>query len=347
MVTEGRRTNPPLDQELFEEPYRFEFFQAVRLLERINPELQPVGREGDSTREVVRFRTRQTFSFPASEIHEISRVSADTRAANGEGTELMVSFMGLTGPLGVLPQQYTELLMERARYKDTTLWNFLDIFNHRMISLFYRAWEKYRFPIAYERNRADHFTEYLFDIIGLGTRGLRQRLHLPDQGLLLYSGLIAQRPHSASALQAIIGDYFGVRVEVDQFNGQWIRLEEADLSRLGAFNGSLGVNTVAGTRVWDTQSKFRIQVGPIRLDQFKAFLPTGSAYKPLTSLARFLVGLEFDFDVQLILKAQDVPASRLGDDRDVGPLLGWTSWLKTREFEHDDSQLVLSVKDQP
>src|SRR5262245_34749594 len=329
MATESRRTDTPLDQEFFEQPYRFEFFQAVRLLERLNPELQPVGHEGDSAREVVRFRTHQTLSFPASEIHDVFRNSADTGEENGQRVELMVSFMGLTGPMGVLPQQYTELLMDRARYKDTSLWSFLDIFNHRMISLFYRAWEKYRFPIAYERNRADHFTEYLFDIIGLGTRGLHNRLHLQDQGLLLYSGLIAQRPHSASALQATISDYFGVRVAVDQFKGQWIPLEEADLSRLGVINGELGVNTVAGTRVWDTQSKFRFQLGPVSLDEFRAFLPTGSAYKPMTSLTRFLVGHEFDFDVQLILKAAEVPASRLQHDGDAGPLLGWTSWLKT------------------
>lgn len=342
MAAKVGRTDPPLAQALFEKAYGFDFFQAVRLLERISPERQAVGREAAPLREVARFRTRASMAFPPSQIHEISQ--------NGDGErqtppEVTIAFMGLTGPSGVLPQPYTELLMERARYKDTALWEFLDLFTHRMVSFFYRAWEKHRFPIAYERGEFDQFTQYLFDIVGLGTRGLRGRLHQPDQGLLLYSGLIAQKPHSASAVASILGDHFGVTAEAEQFTGQWLSLDESSVTRLGAANSQLGVSTVAGTRVWDTQSKFRLKFGPLELQKFKAFLPVSSAFKPATALARFLVGMEFDFDLQLILKKEEVPGCALNTrDQESQPRLGWTSWLKTQSFKRDDEQVVLQVK---
>ena len=344
MAAEGGRADSPLVQTLFNEPYRFDFFQAVRLLEWIYENRHPIGHDGiDPAREIVRFRTRASLEFPPSEIYSITRNGV--AGADEERTpEMMVAFMGLTGPLGVLPLHYTELLMERARYKDTGLWEFFDIFNHRLISLFYRAWEKYRFPIAYERSGFDSFTEYLFDFVGMGTRGLRRNLlNIPDEGLLLYSGLINQRPHSASAIAAVIGDYFGVTASIRQFTGQWLRLEESDYSRLGKANNELGVNTIAGTRVWDDQSKFRLRVGPLSFDEFRAFVPAGTAFKPLSGILRFMSGLEFDFDAQLVLKKEEVPPARLGAPGADAPLLGWTTWLKTREFLEDDEQVVLQM----
>jgi len=344
MASEERRTDPPLDQELFEEPYSFEFFQAVRLLERLAPEREPVGLDGPPAREIVRFRTRQTLSFPSSQIHDLTRTE-DFQPELAPPPEMTVAFMGLTGPLGVLPTHYTEILMDRARYRDTALWSFLDIFNHRMISLFYRMWEKHRFPIAYERGDGDRFTGYLFSTIGMGTGGLQGRLSFQDQALIHYGGLVAQRPHSASAIGAIVSDFFDVTASVDQFTGQWLPLEE-NVTRLGAAFSNLGVSTIAGTRVWDSQSKFRIKIGPMPLEEFKTFVPEGSAFRPCSDLLRMLVGLEFDFELQLLLKADDVPACRLGASATEGPRLGWTSWLKTQEFSRDDDQVVLQVKNE-
>ncbi|MFN2531635.1 MAG: type VI secretion system baseplate subunit TssG [Pyrinomonadaceae bacterium] len=337
MATEKRRTDPPLDEELFDEAFRFEFFQAVRLLERIEPDREPVGRDTPPSREVVRFRTRQTLSFPASEIYEITRDAEEPLEAQ---PDMMVAFMGLTGPLGVLPHHYTELVMDRARYKDTALWAFLDIFNHRMISLFYRMWEKHRFPVAYERGELDQFTSYLFDITGMGTGGLRGRSSFDDQALIYYGGLVAQRPHSASAIAAIISDYFSVPARVVQFSGQWLSLDD-NVTRLGAAFSNLGVNTIAGSRVWDSQSKFRIRLGPLSFHEFKTFVPDGSAFRPINELLQHLVGLEFDFDLQLVLKAADVPPCQLRASSADGPKLGWTSWLKTRDRTTNDEQVVL------
>lgn len=335
MATESRRTDPPLAQQIFDEPYAFEFFQAVRLLERIHPERSPIGRNGEAQREIVRFRTRQTLSFPPCEIYDLQLDSVDAQRP----PEMMVAFMGITGPVGVLPTQYMELVMDRARYKDTALWSFLDLFNHRMISLFYRVWEKYHFPIAYERDKRDPFTSYLFGFIGMGTNGLRGRLSFNDQCLLPYGGLIIQRPHSASAMAAAIADYFEVPAKVVQFPGEWLKLDD-NVTKLGKENSLLGTSTIAGTRVWSDQSKFRIKLGPMSLKKFRSLVPIGAAHKPLSEFARLFAGLEFEFDIQLVLNAKEVPFAVL-TGADDGPRLGWTSWLKTKEFLRDDDQVVI------
>ncbi|MEP7341354.1 MAG: type VI secretion system baseplate subunit TssG [Acidobacteriota bacterium] len=394
MAAESRGTDHSVEERLFAEPYRFEFFQAVRLLERVfaqgvrdqqiaqsasNPEDRsraarvPVGRVNEAeqvvapAREVVRFRTRAALHFPPSQLHDLTYDESDER---GSPPQMEVAFMGLTGPLGVLPDSYTELLIDRLRAKDRTLYDFLDLFNHRLISFFFRAWEKYRFPVAYERrvvrerNEAeragqqtlsrtaelalrgrtdDPFTASLFAFIGMGTGGLRRRMSFGDEGLLAYGGVIAQRPRSMSAVTAIIGDYFGVGARIEQFAGQWLQLDAGSVTRLGAANSTLGVNTLAGGRVWDSQSKFRIKLGPLAYGEFKAFLPNGSAFKPVMEMVRFLVGLEFDFDVQLALKAGDVPPSILTTRARRKPMLGWNTWLKTRPFDADDEQVVLTA----
>lgn len=334
--------NKPLNQELFDEPYRFEFFQAVRLLEKIFPERRAVGREPLPLKEVARFRSHAAISFPASEIQEIREVSEEF--SDDDKIELIINFMGMIGPLGVLPRNYTELVMDRTRYRDTSLYAFLDIFTHRAVSLFFRAWEKYRFPVQYERGK-DDFTDYLFDIAGLGTGGLHNKLFIEDESLLPYAGLIAQKPHSATMLEQVLADYFNVPAKVRQFSGQWLTLDAESITRLGQVNSGLGVNAVVGTKVWDDQSKFRVVFGALNFKEFQGFLPNGTAYKPMKAMIRFIVGEEFDFDVQLKLKAAEVPSTILTTRAKRRPMLGWTSFLKTKPFAQDDEQLILQMED--
>ena len=332
----------PVNQELFDEPYRFEFFQAVRLLEKIFPERKPVGIDAFPNQELVRFRSRIALDFPASEIHEF-RASEDP--LTGESLdEMVVNFMGVVGVSGVLPTRYSEFLLDRVRHRDTAMWYFLDMFTHRSVSMFFRAWSKYRFPIAYERGD-DDFTAYLFDIIGLGTRGLHGHMGITDQSLLPYSGLIAQKPHSRNAVENLLSDYFGVSVTVKQFFGQWLPLDAADRTKLGVANSGLGTSAIIGARVWDQQSKFRVRLGPLMLKHFQGFLPNGSAYTALNSIIKFMAGKEFDFDVHLCLAAKQVPGLILTTRAVRKPMLGWTSWLKTKPFEDDDDQVVMAMSE--
>ncbi|HEY2866743.1 MAG TPA: type VI secretion system baseplate subunit TssG [Pyrinomonadaceae bacterium] len=330
----------PLNQRLLDEPYEFEFFQAVRLFEKTFPELKPVGKEAFPNEEVLRFRSHVSLEFPASEIQEIREV-ADPQT-DERRKEMVVNFMGMVGISGALPTRYSELVLDRIRQRDTTMWEFLDIFTHRAVSMFYRAWCKYRFPIGYERGN-DNFTSYLFDIGGLGTLGLRGKMGIDDESLLPYLGLIAQKPHSANAVENLLGDFFQVPAKMIQFFGQWLDLDEADQTKLGVANSRLGTSAIIGTRIWDQQSKFRLRLGPLLFAAYQAFLPSGSAYRALKSITKFMVGEEFDFDVQLTLMAKQVPGLVLTTRAVRRPMLGWTSWLKTMPLEADADQLVLEL----
>ena len=344
MATESRRADPSLEHVLFEEGYRFDFFQAVRVLERLYSARLPVGRSSIPANEAVRFRSLLSLSFPASSIYDVAY------PADGDSPpEMVVAFMGLFGLAGVLPRHYTELLLERVRQKDFALRDFLDLFNHRMISLFYRAWEKYRFPIAYERSRSslregyDSFSLSLFNLIGMGTDGLRGKLKSGDEALLYYSGLVAQQPRSASALGAMLGDYFNVPLIIKQFIGAWLRVDDENRSRLGRgdSNNELGTTTMLGSKCWDQQAGFTLLIGPLNFRQFREFLPCESGFSAVDELTRVLDGLPLDFDVELVLQAAEVPACRLTRPGPEALRLGWSSWLKTREFSYDAAEAVL------
>ena len=166
-------------------------------------------------------------------------------------------------------------------------------------------------------------------------------MDLDDESLLPYAGLIAQKPHTANALENILSDYFQIPAKIEQFFGQWLCLGADDVSKLGKENSRLGHSTIIGSRVWDQQSKMRVRLGPLDFKRFQAFLPNGSANASLRSICKFMVGLEFDFDLQLVLAAKQVPATILTTRAVRKPTLGWTTYLKTKPFKQDDGQVVL------
>ena len=329
----------PSELRLRKEPFSFEFFQAVRLLERFAAQRQPVGRFTHPSREVARFCTHASLAFPASAIQALNW-------PEGEPPKMVVNFMGMTGPSGVLPLYYTELVCERLRARDSTLRDFLDMFNHRMISLFYQAWEKYRFMVAYERGERDRFTRHLLALIGLGTPGLQERQAVADDALLYYSGLLSRKARPAAALRAMLSDYFDVPVEIIQFVGAWRRLgADAQCSMQDARHESerLGIGAVVGDEIWDQQSRVRIRLGPLSLSQYLDFLPNGTAYEPLRALTRFFANDEFDFEVQLALKQEEVPRCELGAEGESAPQLGWVTWLKSAPLAANPADTILQL----
>lgn len=349
MAAASRRPDPRLTEQLHAEAYRFDFFQAVRLLERLRPAGARVGRAGPPSREAVRFRSHVSLSFPASEIHELA-----APAKEGAPSELTVAFMGLTGPLGVLPNHYTERLLRDLRAKDHVLHDFLDLFNHRLVSLFFRTVEKYRFPIAWESSRAreegdDGFTAQIYALIGMGTPGLRGRIS-SDAALPYYAGLLAERPRCAAALRQILVDYFSVAVEVEQFTGEWLPLAKDAQSRLGGgpgANNQLGASAVLGERVWDQGAKFRLRVGPLTVAEYERFLPSGDALPKMVELVKLFVNDELEFDVLLVLRRADVTGIRLGDARAFAPRLGWSTWLSSGPLARDGADAVFEARSIP
>jgi type VI secretion system protein ImpH len=333
------QTSSSVQAKLREEPHAFDFFQAVRLLERLLPDRKPVGRFVNPSEEVAHFSSHASLAFPASQIQSLEWHET-------KPNRLTVNFFGLTGPLGILPPWYTELVADRLRANDRTLRDFLDIFNHRFISLFYQAWEKYRFAVAYERGERDGFSHCLMDLIGMGTTGLQERQAVPDDAFLFFAGILGQRPRSAKALELVLGEYFEVPVEVEQLLGGWFALDADTACCLGdreTNSEQLGCGAVVGNEVWDQQARARIRLGPLSLSQYLDFLPNGSAYKALHSLTRFFANDEIDFEVQLILYRDEVPICELGSESDESPKLGWTSWIRSVPIGRDPEDTVLNL----
>ncbi|MBI4389656.1 MAG: type VI secretion system baseplate subunit TssG [Nitrospinae bacterium] len=339
MAAFGWGTNRSLEEFLFEEGHRFDFYQAVKLLEILHPGKLPVGKTPDPMREAVRFKSKVRMDFPPSEVEEIAR-------ENGGAPPVMtVNFMGLaTGANSPLPAAYTDLIVHRISQNDTAIRDFLDIFNHRLVSLMYRARKKFHVGFDFKPPDQDGFASFLFSLIGLNTPGLQTRMRVKDRALPLYAGILATQTRSMAGLETILGHYFQFKVRGEPFCGQWYNLEDDQFTLLGPSgqNQLLGVNTALGARAWDIQGKFRLHIGPLTFERFLDILPVGSGWVPLCELTRFFAGQEFDFEFRLALKAADVPESRLGGKH--GPRLGWTSWLKTREFSQDDNQVALTPR---
>lgn len=325
---------------LFREPYSFDFFQAVRILGWLNPERSPVGRYSRPQDEVVRIGANPILHFPPSAIHSLTE--------RPDACPLMViNFMGLIGPLGALPNYITELIGARLRAKDSTLLEFLNLFNHRLTSFFYQAWEKSHFTVAYERDRADPVTAILYSLIGFGTPGLRDRQPVEDEALIYYSGLYGPIPKSAAALEAVVGDYFDIPVEVEPFIGVWRTLAETDHCVVGSDvpeSTQVGFGAVVGEEIWDQGSRLRLKLGPLTAARYADFLPTGSAWPALKAICRSFCGNDLEFEVQLFLRREEVPACQLRDPQDNALCLGWHTWMKSREeFDRNPGDTILLI----
>ena len=329
----GWKSEVPLKDWLFAEGYKFDFYQAVRLLEMLVPECESAGEGSDPREEAVRFRSNNALSFPASDVQEI------TPPELGQPATMVVNFLGLAGAHGPLPHPYTELILERVRQRDTALRDFLDIFNHRLVSLMYRVGKAHRLSLTSKSPEQSPIAGYLYSLLGLGSPSLRNQMKVKDRTLLFYSGLVCQEPRSAAGLERLLADCFQVKVSLKQFQGKWRDLEPGQWTHLGRTgkNQALGQGAVLGKRYWDQQGGVQMDLGPMPFRQFLDFLPDGSAYKPLCDLVRFYVGMEFDFSFGLKILPAEIPESRLGRAR-----LGWTSWLKTQPFRQDGPQVILN-----
>lgn len=344
MATEGRVEESrvrlgALEEALEREPFSFEFFQAVRLLHRLHPDRTPVGRYGNPDDEAVRFGATPATAFPASEVQAIE--------SNGDGPpRLLVNFLGLTGPQGVLPLEYSELLADRVRQRDDALRDFLDMFNHRIVSLFFRAWERSHAQGGDSTAGEDRTSHHLLDLVGMGTPGLAEQLGLPPAALPFYVGLLALPTRPALALELLLQDYFGVPVEVEQFVGGWYPIDEASQCALGdetTASSQLGFGAVAGDEIWDLQARVRVRIGPLSRARYDTFLPTGRAYRELRALTHFFTGEQVDVEVQLVLARDEVPPVELGAAPQQATPLGWCTWLRSRPFTRDASDTILTL----
>jgi type VI secretion system protein ImpH len=347
MATQGGRNSIDLIARLKAEPYRFRFFQAIRLLKLTE---KHGGRKAAIPRK-LRFRTPLSLIFLPSEILRFEqRMSRDEKAASLQKPlaeedlphEMEVGFMGLTGPSGVLPAHYTELLMDRKLVqRDGSAHAFLDLFNHRAISLFYEAWQKYRFHVSYEMGARDGFTQHLLDLLGTGRPDLQGRGKPPKekaltpQILAYFAGALGRRPLPSSSLASLVSHYFGVKVALEQFVGQWIEAPLSEQSGLGGTCNALGVSTVLGQRMWDQQTKIRLRIGPLDQAKFSEFQPGRSAAEALRQLVELCVGQTLSCDVTLVLNKDEAPPSVMNSHARIPMRLGINTWARTTPPDKD------------
>ncbi len=329
---------------LEEKPYRYDFFQALRRIECLFPRKPRLGQALRPVDEPVRFGQEPALTFAPSTITSF-------RTPAGATVPLMaVRFFGLLGPNGPLPLHLTEFARGRSiNAGDQTLVRFLDLFHHRFLELFYRAWAQAQPTVSLDRPRDDRFSFYTGSLFGLGETSLRQRDAVDDFAKLYFSGLLARHVRNRDGLVALLTGYFRLPVSVEEFAGNWMRLQEEDRTRLGRFgwngwngwNGAaLGKGAVLGARVWDCQHKFRIRLGPLDLSQYESFLPGGSALTKLVAWVRQYLSFELEWDVRLVLKRAQVPKTRLGQ---FGRL-GWTTWLGDYRRPVDAADLTLAAE---
>lgn len=355
MPSAKRRVDPGVAQQLLAQPHRFEFFQALRVLERL------FARQGVKPADVVsgklRFKNSMSLGFPASEIESAQAFSKDGLALDREAAiehavtmeelgevHLTPAFMGLLGVTGALPLHYTETLGERETYqRDRAARAFLDVFSNRAVALHYAAWKKNRLALQYELDRNERFLPLVLSLAGVGQKALRGRMvdgegDVFDQAIAHYAGGIRQHPVSAMFLQRLLADYFGVAVQVEQFVGAWYAVPEQQRTRLGVGNAALGSTALAGARVWQRDLRMRLWVGPLDREHFDDFLPGGSAALALAKWLTLLTGACLEYEIRLTLKAKHVRGIQLGDgiglssapDEGGGARLGWDSYVCSR-----------------
>ena len=362
----SRRPKHPVLERLYAEPQRFELFQAVRLLfaeaveeaAAVNAAAPPIigGWEGGAvSRAPVRFHSSPTLGFPQGAITAIRREMPSEAAGPGAvgHTHLDLACFGMIGPSGTLPRHYSALVVERYRqFRDTALREFLDIFVQRMMALLCRAWIKYRPALQQEltaftgksapwdeaaETPRDPVTAAVASLVGLGSRGLSHRLVASDDIVLRHAAHFSRQPRSAESLERLLRDVYRVPVRVEQFVGRWLELEQPDQTALASrnrpegLNARLGVDAIAGRRVWDVESTFEVAVGPLSAADFRSRLPGTERLAALGDLLRLYAGPQFEIRVRLVLAVDAVPRCQIGGDEQAAALsgsrLGWTTWL--------------------
>lgn len=315
-------------------PYRYDFFQALRRLECAYREKPRIGHSKRSVDDPVRFEQEPSLACAARTIASVEP------GAGGLPPRLSVYFLGMFGPGGPLPLHLTEHALGRARdFGDQTFARFVDVFHHRLLSLFYRAWASAQPAVNFDRPESDRYADYIGSLFGLGMSSLRDRDEMPDFAKLYFAGRLAMQTRNAEGLVAVLGDFFGFPVRIVPFVGHWIDLPADCVSELGMPSGTLGKSFTLGARVWDCQYKFRIVLGPLAFRDYERLLPGGASLRRLVAIVRNYAGEELSWELQSILMKEQVPLLALGRRG----RLGLTTWLISRTPGRDVEGLCIDA----
>jgi type VI secretion system protein ImpH len=323
-----------LFDRLQQAPYRFDFYQAMRRLECAFPEEPRLGESLHAKRDAIRLGQDPTMGFQPSTLSSFRQGKGDLPPRLG------VYFFGLFGPNGPLPLHLTEYVHDRIHNEhDNTQVAFVDHFQHRLLTLFFRVWANSQPTVSFDRSNQDRFGNYLGSLFGIGSPHLRDRDAMPDLSKLHYAGRFADQTRNAEGLEAILQGFFQLPVHIEEFVGTWIDLPDNSRCRLGVSPdiSALGATIIVGDRIWQGQQKFRIVMGAVNYADYQRMLPGGESLKRLIAIVKNYIGDEQDWELNLILQEQEVPQFGLtGECR-----LGWTSWLAQDPLGRDGDDLYL------
>ena len=334
MASTDRTAADRLIESINENPYKFDFFQLLRKLQAAYPENPRIGESLRLSQDLLRLRQEVSLTFASS---IIKRVEKD------EETEILNvfnQFFGLWGANGPMPHEVTQYVLDQKRdHNDSALADFADAFHHRLLSFFFKAWAGSQKAVDYDRPQDANFPRFIGSFWGAGMESFCNRDSIPDRAKTFYSGHLSSTTQHESGLQAILEDFFGIKTQIKSFVGHWLTLPEDCCHYLdeSESTGFLGQNTILGETVWDCQLKFRIVMGPMEKDEFERILPGGKSYQMLKDWVSLYTNQVMLWDLQLILKAEEVDPIELGESGH----LGWSTWLMTEPLKEDSGDIIL------
>ncbi len=309
---------------LAEEPEKHHIFHALRVIEAQYADRPRLGESRRPKEDPVRLGQEAELAFPPSSIAEFSPPFGKRPG------RLINRFFGLFGAQGPLPLHMTEYARDRQRnHRDPTLVAFANMLTHRMMSLFYRAWASGQPAPSFDRGKDDQVERKIAALAGDAGEAMRNRDAMPDLAKRHFAGHLSMGPKSPDGLVAIISAFFEAPVVVQEFVGSWLDLEPDDRWQLGSRTG-LGQATSIGQKVWSRGAKFRLRIGPMPLEQYERMLPGNGSLERLVAIVRNYVGDALDWDVNLVLAADDVPRASLGG----ATRLGHTSWIGDKDEDN-------------
>ncbi len=326
-------------------PRRYDFYWLMRAIDRArfadDSGSKRIGEAMNSRQDAVRFGQSPHLEFSTASIDSYEPAN-DIRP-----DRIRIRNFGLLGPNGPMPLYLTEHVC-RQLYKGDRAWRaFLDLIQHRLITMFYRAWAMHQPAVQQDRPELDRLLHYILCLTGLGLTSLRERDDIPDQAKAYFAGRLVSRVCSAEGLESVLREYFKVPTIVISFQGEWIDIPPSSFLKLGDSpeTGALGLSTVMGERQWTVQQRFRVRMGPMPLADYNRLLPKGDAvsFSRLRSWVRLMAGMGMDWDLQLVLRKEDATTTQLG----TGTQLGWTSWVRAQLPSDDLDQLVLEPEEWP
>jgi type VI secretion system protein ImpH len=340
MAARTRRSDPPVAEQLFTQPFEFDYFQSIRILAVLRPESKPFGESENPKDDPVQIQSRVGYEAPSSDIYNLFPSKFYDRPPI-----MTVNFLGIAGVQGPLPQPYTDLITERLRRKDTAFRDFLDIFNHRYASLWYRLEKKHIPGLEMVAVEETPIGKAILDLAGFADLDIENLLNIHSRSILACAPLFWKCQRSTAGLKKILETYFKIPIRVTELQGGWRRAPAEDWTAIGwtGRHQHLGWSTILGRRSWDQGSGIRVHLGTLSWGPYLEHM-NGHHNEIFRSLIQLYLGLIVNFELRGNLKRAEIPPAYLRKGDQGGLRLGQTTWLTRGHghgFEKDPEVLLM------